>query len=223
MRYLIDRALTYSNTNRVDDTCAPPKLIGEFSTGQSSCVFIDPFREGIAFHSIDAYRLDYQKHSKACFEALTQCDLFIYTVGVNESWIDDDSGYAYSHNAGKVFRHRSTPKMVSLENNIKAFSYFYKNFKELNPSATIILTVSPLPINACVTMPCVFAANQVSKSILRAAVHEITSSGLFPQVEYFPSFELVLSCIKDPFTANTRHVKKEVAENIFQHFVGSYY
>jgi hypothetical protein len=62
-----------------------------------------------------------------------------------------------------------------------------------NPRARIVASVSPVPLKATFCGPDVLVSNCVSKSTLRAALHEAIAQlrGEGVPIDYFPSYEIV--------------------------------
>ena len=73
---------------------------------------------------------------------------------------------------------------------IESFEGLMKELLEFNPDIKVILTLSPVR-----HLKDTLELNVVSKSILRIACH--TLSELYPQVEYFPAYEIVLDDLRD--------------------------
>ena len=73
---------------------------------------------------------------------------------------------------------------------IESFEHFYNSLKKLNPACRIILTVSPVR-----HLKDTLELNSVSKSILRLSCH--TLSQTFPDVAYFPAYEIMLDDLRD--------------------------
>lgn len=99
---------------------------------------------------------------------------------------------------------------------------------EISPRSKKIITVSPVPLAATTEMPSVVVADCVSKSTLRAAVHEVVSTD--DKVTYFPAFEVVrwLSGYTktEVFGAddkNSRHVSNWVVEFIVGSFIARFF
>jgi hypothetical protein len=62
--------------------------------------------------------------------------------------------------------------------------------RSVNPTAPIVLTLSPVPLKATFRDISCMSADCVSKSTLRVALDRVTSLGL-EDVYYWPSFEIV--------------------------------
>ncbi|RZS97231.1 GSCFA domain-containing protein [Cecembia calidifontis] len=72
----------------------------------------------------------------------------------------------------------------------KAFVSFFNLFREFNSKATVLLTVSPVR-HTKDGIP----ENQLSKSILRLAAHNLSEAYDF--VHYFPSYEIMMDELRD--------------------------
>jgi hypothetical protein len=60
----------------------------------------------------------------------------------------------------------------------------------LNPNIKLVLTLSPVPLARTFEFSSAIVADAVSKSVLRAAIHELI--GMYPEkIFYFPSYEMV--------------------------------
>jgi len=101
---------------------------------------------------------------------------------------------------------------------IESFGNFYSALKSINPSARIILTVSPVR-----HLKDTLELNSVSKSILRIACHSITNQ--FPDVEYFPAYEILLDDLRDYrfYKSDRLHPTEEAVEYIWEKFAGAYF
>ena len=90
--------------------------------------------------------------------------------------------------------------------------------RAVNPKLKILLTVSPVPLTATATDQHVMVATMQSKSILRAVAGAL--AGDDPDVDYFPSYEIVSS---PPFRGvffepNQRNVTESGVNFVMQTF-----
>lgn len=84
----------------------------------------------------------------------------------------------------------------------------------------ILLTVSPVPIEATFTTHNAVIANSYSKSVLRVAAEILTKS--FDNVDYFPSYEIVLSQGSHAFEDDNVHVRGEIATDVTRYMIKNY-
>ena len=90
--------------------------------------------------------------------------------------------------------------------------------KEINPDLQVILTVSPVR-HTKDGVP----ENQVSKSILRAACHYLTTD--YENVEYFPSYEIMMDDLRDYrfYKSDLIHPNEVAEQYIFEKFIETYF
>src|SRR3546814_16921003 len=74
---------------------------------------------------------------------------------------------------------------------VSVLSGALEELKKRNPDVKVVITVSPVPMAQTFTDSDVFAANTYSKSVLRVASEAL--KGNFEFVDYFPSYEMVMS------------------------------
>ena len=130
----------------------------------------------------------------ACVKKLFETTaVFVFTLGLTESWYNTETGHTYPVCPGTVrgdynaelhrFRNLTFPEVhADLEALIQGLL-------RVNPALSVILTVSPVPLVATHTDKNVLVASSYSKSVLRAVCGEIESR--YDNVQYFPSFEIV--------------------------------
>ena len=117
-------------------------------------------------------------------------------------------------NCHKVPQKFFEKRLLNIDEIAAGFSDLYKKLKEVNPDLQVILTVSPVR-HIKDTIP----LNQVSKSVLRVACHQITQE--FPNIIYFPAYELLLDDLRDYrfFEADMIHPAAIAEDYIWDKFV----
>lgn len=159
---------------------------------------VDPFRPQIqpeGFVSAAELAADHVQHFAAIRRAIEDCDVLVFTLGLTEAWEDTRDGSVYPLApgvAGGVWN----PETVRFRNFDVAESYAdlmeALNFvRARNPSVRILLTVSPVPLNATYEDRHVFVATTYSKAVLRV-VADMAAKAL-PMCAYFPSYEIITS------------------------------
>jgi len=117
-----------------------------------------------------------------------------------------------------------------------AISSAYLGIRKLNPSASCILTLSPVPIDGAIgiTRNSVRGAVEldcISKSILRAALFELSEEWLQAgtTIHYFPSYELVRwigPLLPIPIfgaeDASSKHVSQDVLSAVYSFFISKF-
>lgn len=177
--------------------------------------FYDALRPNIepgGFESVEAVRAEREKHLAKVREVFAQADVFIFTLGLTEAWVHKPSGQVYATAPGTI--------AGSFDPEIHAFANFrvaevkadleaaLARLKALNPALRVLLTVSPVPLTATASDAHVLSATTLSKSVLRAVAGEMQAD--WPEVDYFPSYELVTSAKAGAawFEPNLRSVRE---------------
>ncbi|RAH96836.1 GSCFA family protein [Acuticoccus sediminis] len=170
-----------------------PDVAWETSEGR----FLDPFRPLIepgGFESRDEMLASRAVTITAFGEAIRKARVFVFTLGLTESWYDTD-GYEYPMCPGTVggnfdparhkFRNQRYPEIR------RALRTAIKMMETTNPGLHFLLTVSPVPLTATNSGEHVLVATTHSKSILRAVAGETAET--LENVDYFPSYEIITS------------------------------
>ena len=109
-------------------------------------------------------------------------------------------------------------RLLTLEESKTAILAFANSLKALNPNCRLILTLSPVR-----HLKDGFENNQLSKAILRLAIHECMQNDV--AVSYFPTYELVLDDLRDYrfYTEDLLHPNDLAIRYIWEKFVECYF
>lgn len=159
--------------------------------------FIDPFRPQIqpgGFATLQEFQADQAQHFKAVRKAFETLDIFIFTLGLTESWesVLDGSIFPLCPGvAGGVFdEHKYKLHNFNVTEVVNDFLEFIDLLRVINPKAKLIVTVSPVPLMATARADNhVLTATTYSKSVLRVACEEICNQRT--DIVYFPSYEII--------------------------------
>lgn len=158
--------------------------------------YIDPFRPQIqpnGFSSNEEFVADQKQHLAAVRKLFEELDIFVFTLGLTESWVSNEDGAVYpicpGVSGGTFDCDRYSFKNFSVQETIDDFNQFKNELKNINPAAKIIITVSPVPLIATAENRHILTSTTLSKSILRVAAEEISNSD--DSVAYFPSYEII--------------------------------
>jgi hypothetical protein len=139
-----------------------------------------------------ALRRDHLKKVRQLFAAM---DVFIFTLGLTEAWVDVRTGTVFPTAPGTIAGDFD-PEFYAFKN--FGFAEIHDDFMEFhslvttwNPALRIILTVSPVPLTATATDNHVLIATTYSKSVLRAVAGSLADAN--PTIDYFPSYEMIAS------------------------------
>ena len=116
-------------------------------------------------------------------------DLFVFTLGLAMCWFDRASNVPVINPDPKNLQDYEW-RIVDAAENEAALVYIVDALRQLNPSIKIVLTVSPVPLNRSPGFESSVAADCISKSTLRVAVHNYLAKQP-DNVFYWPSFEIV--------------------------------
>ncbi|HKN28865.1 MAG TPA: GSCFA domain-containing protein [Roseiarcus sp.] len=162
------------------------------------------------------------EHLAAVRRVFTECTVFVFTLGLTESWRARIDGTVYP----------LAPPVVSDEAEIDDFEFhnftyqeitedlrgFVERISKVNPGVRILLTVSPVPLTATYTDEHVLVASSHSKAILRAACAELEAAN--EAICYFPAYEIITG----PFSrgayyeANLRSVAQVGVDHVMRAF-----
>ena len=179
---------------RTFDDFSPEQTSWKTSTG----AYVDPFRPQIqpnGFVSDAELLQDREQHITCVRDALQEADVFVFTLGLTEAWVDPRDGAVFPLAPGIVGGSYDAAtiqfKNFSLSETIADLEYSLHRIRQINPTVKIILTVSPVPLNATYENRHVYLSTAHSKAVLRLTAEEI--SGNINDTTYFPSYEIITS------------------------------
>jgi len=178
------------------------------------------------WHGYEAEEFGYTESAHAdTLRLFNEAEVFIITLGLSEIWYDEPTGevfwraipkekYDASRHKFRVATHAETLA------NIRAIHSLIRTYR---PNATVVFTVSPIPLAATFRPVTAIAANAVSKATIRSAVDEFyqEASPNDDRLFYFPSYDIVMHAFNHQWNADRRHVYAHVLAfnmKIFEHF-----
>lgn len=192
---------------------------------------VDPFRPQIqpeGFVSAAELAADRAQHFASIRTAIETMEVFVFTLGLTEAWEDTGDGAIFPLApgvAGGVW----DPETVQFRNFDEAetasdLTAALDFIRARNPSVRIILTVSPVPLNATYEPRHVTVSTTWSKAALRIAAEKGARS--FDDCCYFPSYEIITApqVRGRYFAADGREVLEAGVDHVmglfFHHFAG---
>jgi len=158
--------------------------------------YVDPFRpsvdpEGFANPGdVEQARRDHLSHVRKVFK---ESDIFVFTLGLTESWVSRESGDVFPLAPGVSGGTYDPNRYDFLNSNVDEvrsdLRIFLWHLKSVNPKVRVLLTVSPVPLIATFENRHVLTSTAYSKSVLRVAAEMAIQE--FDWVDYFPSFEII--------------------------------
>jgi hypothetical protein len=146
------------------------------------------------FHS-SLSRADRKMTSDAMNHAIIKGSAFLKTA----DWLILTLGSSFVYhfedripvsNCHKVSMTKFKKRMMSPDNIVEQFEAIYRKIHSINPGLKWMVTISPVR-----HLRDGFVENNRSKAVLVHAVDKICSS--FPEVQYFPSYELIIDDLRD--------------------------
>jgi GSCFA family len=160
---------------------------------------IDPYREISPYANIHAAEEDFERHRLLARKVLTSADVVILTYGLVEVWRSAIDKFVFQSRPIAFEPAKHCFSVLEYEECFQAMQTACQNIHSINPQVTIILTVSPVPLRATFRPDVTpVTANLYSKSVLLAAVQSISQQ--LTNVCYFPSYEIVMECVENPFS-----------------------
>lgn len=157
--------------------------------------YMDP-QLALGFRPVSAEALIRRRDDiSAIYRHLASSHVVLITLGLIEAWFDNRSGLYINCPPPKGIV-RTDPSRFELhvldyEDVTRSLADLVDLIGQVCPrDHRIILTVSPVPLQATFTASDVAVANCYSKSVLRAAVEPFVAG--HPHIEYFPSYESVV-------------------------------
>ena len=187
--------------------------------------FFDALRPNIEPQGFDSVEetLALRKHHLAKVKELfAQMNVFIFTLGLTEAWIDKRNGRVYPSAPGTVAGDYD-PEIHAFHN--FGFNEIHDDFVDFlgliqvwNPNFRVILTVSPVPLTATASDDHVLLATTYSKSVLRSVAGALAQE--YDYVDYFPSYEMIASPWSKGFfyDANMRSVNSGGVASVMRIF-----
>lgn len=148
---------------------------------------------------------------------INHCDVLIITLGT--SWVyervNNDEIVANCH---KVEAKQFNKVLLSTEENFKSLDLIAFEIQKINPKIKIITTLSPVR-----HIKDGMFENNVSKARLLDALYQLNLK--YEQVDYFPSYELVMDDLRDYrfFKEDKIHPSNQAVDYIWEKFGETYF
>jgi hypothetical protein len=177
------------------------RAFGEFAPEEDSWEdghgrWIDPFRPRVhpgGFASRAELLADRARHFEAVRCMFAQLDVFVFTLGLTETWAARSDGAVFPVCPGVVggrfdaARHQALN--LDVDDVVQDLETFIGLLSAMNPGAKLVLTVSPVPLVATAGDRHVLQATTYSKAVLRVAAERLSRQ--WSGVAYFPSYEII--------------------------------
>ncbi len=148
-----------------------------------------------------------------------ECRIVVITLGLVETFLDTYTGlYTNCTPTVSAQKDRFRFRVLSYDEVLDALDRIHRLLGERgHPDTQIVVTVSPVPLDATFTGQDIVIANMFSKSLLRAAAGHWAAS--HENVHYFPSYEIVMNSDREAaWERDGRHVQWQLVHHIMELF-----
>jgi hypothetical protein len=192
---------------------------------QDGARFFDPYRPAIepnGFASADEVFASRAVTLAAIRAAVRQSHVFVFTMGLTESWANAHTGVEYAVCPGTIAGHFDAAQDVFVNHRyaglLADLQAAVAILRRENPQISVLLTVSPVPLTATASEAHVLLATSHSKSLLRAVASEASDWGDY--IDYFPSYEMITSPVYRGmfFAPNLRSVLPHGVDHVMDRF-----
>jgi len=193
--------------------------------------WIDPFRPRVhpgGFLTPGELQADRERHFEAVRRLFAQLDVFVFTLGLTETWASRADGAVFPVCPGVLGGEFDAAQYELLNLGVDEVCADMATFVELlgqiNPRAKLVLTVSPVPLVATAGERPVMVANSYSKAALRVAAEKLSHA--YGHVAYFPSYEIITGGFNQGryFAPDQRSVTDDGVAHVMhlflQHYLG---
>ncbi|AFU97748.2 GSCFA domain-containing protein [Simiduia agarivorans] len=157
---------------------------------------------------------------------VVKADVIFITLGLNEVWFDNHTKtYLNSSPPPSLLRSDDSrftfaaPDIIEVYEKLSSTVDLISRMSEKDPK--FVVTVSPVPMSTTWTSSDVVVANTISKSSLRVCAEKLTND--FGNVDYFPSFEMVLNSPRAlAWGDDELHVRPQMVDFVIGNFVERY-
>lgn len=188
---------------------------------ENSYVFTEEVWRNYQLHSsfFSKVKTELEDKIKSTIVSLHDClrtaDYLIITYGTAFVYERNDTNQLVA-NCHKQSASQFTKRLLTVDEIAESFKTMMEALHKINPDCKVILTVSPVR-----HLKDTLELNNVSKSILRIASHQLIQSA----VAYFPAYEFVLDDLRDYrfYEADMIHPNQQAIDYIWGKFSESYF
>jgi hypothetical protein len=153
---------------------------------------------------------------------IVDCSVVVITLGLSEAFYDHELELVLNTTPARGARGRVSFCVLSYEESLEALESAHDLLRERgHPEVQIVVTVSPVPLEATFRAEDIVVANAYPKACLRTVAE--AWSQRHENVHYFPSYEIVTSSSRDSvWSMDGRHVRDEAVEHVVRIFTDAY-
>jgi tetratricopeptide (TPR) repeat protein len=133
-------------------------------------------------------------NKEAALQVIRNSDVFILTLGVAPAFFDRATGDFVlprpSALNSRALAEKYLFRTTSVKENVDNVLYLIKFIRDISPDIRIVVTVSPVPLQASFEFESAVQADCLSKSTMRLVAHEVVNNSNISNILYWPSFEV---------------------------------
>ncbi len=157
---------------------------------------------------------------------IRDCRVVFMTLGLVEVWYDKEAEVHLNTTPTRDMLRRHPGRYEFTASN---YLQNMENMEQLHallirhghPQLQMVVTTSPVPLNATFTGQDIVVANTYSKSTLRAVAQDFAAG--HDNVQYFPSYEIVMNSQRDmAWEDDLRHVKGAMTQHVMDLFMRNF-
>jgi hypothetical protein len=187
-------------------------------------LFQDPYRRKLFSKSPEGLISLRRQIDRIFKQGLEEATAVIITLGMTEVYIRPDGsacGEAPVYAGTSVLR-ETKPHLSTFAENMANLTGIRDTLRQINPTARIFLSVSPVPMSKSFGPNDIWVNNYASKCTLRATAEEFARA--YPDdVTYFPSFEFIWGIGSAAYEDDQIHIKPSVVSKVVAVFQGAYF
>jgi len=133
-----------------------------------------------------------EEEREAFLKAFQEAGAFVFAIGLAEVWEDVETGGVFWRGVPKEMYEagRHVFRVTTVEENHENILATVDLLRAANPTAPIIVSLSPVPLEATFRPMSCMSADAVSKSVLRVAI-DLVMQEQRENVYYWPGFEMI--------------------------------
>ncbi len=178
------------------------RAFGKFQCGEHiwnhSAKLVDAFRPQIepeGFSTAEELMSSRSAHLECVRKVFAECDWLIFTLGLTEAWRSISDGAVFPLAPGVAGGTFNADEFEFVNFSVREVSddlaALVERLQGVNPTAQVLVTISPVPLIATYERRHVLVSTAFSKAALRVAADEAERN--FKNVIYFPSYEIITS------------------------------
>jgi len=188
-------------------------------------LYFDPSTSGLKLLPLGPLE-EVKEKIKMVTSRMQQADAVIITLGLVEMWRDSVSGLYFNTSPHPQAMRRYRQRFEHMRPGfpfLKAWLYrLIDRILAIAPGTKVIISVSPVPLQATMTRDDVVASSTLSKSLLRVVAESARQD--YPQVDYFPSYEMIMHSPRAlTWLEDQVHVNPDQVANVTRSFMTDWF